>query len=242
MAEDVYFYLELQYLMANIYFRNKNFTVSLELLSKLNNDLRFNLQHKSKFEAKILCLRALNLHFSGQVLEAIELLVNKKNTSILDLDCQLTLVMFLFQNDELSRALQYFKLFKHTNGYYEKKAGKEWLIHKQFIAIILSMELGHIDKCYHEIKLFINTHTVFLRETNQDRILVFIKLLEEINEHPNLINSTPFKEKVIDSIEYGTPEKEDVFMISGYAWLKSKLMKSNLYKTTLELIRSSSDE
>ena len=38
------------------------------------------------------------------------------------------------------------------------------------------------------------------------------------------------------SFEWIGPEREDIFVMSFYAWLKSKMEKKLLYKTTLDLV------
>ena len=46
-----------------------------------------------------------------------------------------------------------------------------------------------------------------------------------------------FKNKVEDSFEWVGGAQEDIFVISFYSWLKGKMNNTDLYQTTLTLIK-----
>ena len=45
-----------------------------------------------------------------------------------------------------------------------------------------------------------------------------------------------FMERIKKALVKTKPEREDVFVMSFYAWLKAKVLKLNIYKTTLDLV------
>ena len=52
-----------------------------------------------------------------------------------------------------------------------------------------------------------------------------------------IATSKEFYEKVETSFNWIGKNKEDVFMISFYAWLKAKMTKQDVYAVTLDLIK-----
>jgi hypothetical protein len=51
------------------------------------------------------------------------------------------------------------------------------------------------------------------------------------------VTSKTFKNTVETSFEWKLSVQEDIFVMSFYAWLKAKMNKSQLYETTLELVK-----
>jgi len=67
-------------------------------------------------------------------------------------------------------------------------------------------------------------------------VLNFIQLANYYYEYPENVTSAEFKERVEKSFEWVGAEREDVFVMSFYGWLKSKMEQRNLYTTTLDLV------
>ena len=60
--------------------------------------------------------------------------------------------------------------------------------------------------------------------------------MERYYKHPETVTSEQFRAKVEDSFTWIKAEQEDIFVMSFYAWLKSKMEKQSLYDTTLQLV------
>ena len=69
------------------------------------------------------------------------------------------------------------------------------------------------------------------------RILTFLHFAEQYYLNPQSIFSPEFRNKLEISFKWNTVQVEDIFVMSFYAWLKNKIEKGNLYKTTLKLIK-----
>ncbi|MBT8262576.1 MAG: hypothetical protein KJO05_07120 [Bacteroidia bacterium] len=65
----------------------------------------------------------------------------------------------------------------------------------------------------------------------------FVKLVKIYCDDPKAVTSLPFKEKVEYSFERKDAREEDIFVMSFYAWLKSKMELRPIYEITLELVR-----
>ncbi|MGK0414789.1 MAG: hypothetical protein ACJA1B_003018, partial [Polaribacter sp.] len=62
-------------------------------------------------------------------------------------------------------------------------------------------------------------------------------LVEIYYKNPEIITNIEFYEKVENSFIWVGREKEDIFMMSFFAWLKAKMTKKDLYLVTLDLVK-----
>jgi hypothetical protein len=65
---------------------------------------------------------------------------------------------------------------------------------------------------------------------------VFMKLLQSYYDRPYEITEERFQNKVQQAFEWKTAAREDIFVISFYAYLKAKMEKKSIYQATLELV------
>ena len=141
-----------------------------------------------------------------------------------------------FQKGDFKRAHQIFSKFYHTDKWYIEKVGKEWIIKKNLIEILLHIELQNTDLVESRLLSFKRNYYNFLKEINQQRAINYLNLVNEYYQAPENVSSIEFKNKVEYSFEWIGAQREDIFVMSFYAWLKSKMEKQPLYKTTLDLV------
>ena len=238
-----YYHIQIVYHIANTLFRNKKFIDSEAYLYQMHELM---LQYRSKyyntFKLKYNLLLSLNYNFTNRQNKAITILESFINQKFQDtesvLDIYLSLVMYYFQKGELKKAHYLFLKFYHSDAWYTEKAGKEWVIKKSLIDILLHIELNHIDLVESRLLSFKRSHFKYLRSIKQERAITYVKLVEYYYKHPELITTETFKDKVESSFEWISSQKEDIFVMSFYAWLKSKMEKQNLYKVTLKLVNN----
>lgn len=236
-----YYHIQVLYMIANTLFRNKKFEAASQFLLKMKNQLT---DHKKKyyntFILKHNLLKSLIFNFTNQQDDAIILL--EKSTKIKhddiesSLDIHLSLAMFYIQNQNLKASKKITSKFYHTDSYYESKAGKDWIIKKNLLDIILNIELGNINLVESRILSFKRNYSTYLKQISQQRVLTFLKLVETYYKQPESVSTKNFKETVEQSFKWIEPEREDIFVMSFYAWLKSKMEKQDLYTTTLNLV------
>ncbi|WP_431137299.1 hypothetical protein [Psychroserpens mesophilus] len=240
--KQLYYHIQIVYMIANTLFRNKNFKSSLSYLEQMK-DLMTKQRHKhyKTFEPKYHLLLALNLNYTGEQDKAIDYLEtftpSKHNDIESQLDIKLSLIMFYMQGSRLKDAHHMFSTFYHTDRYYTEKAGKEWVIKKSLVEIILHIELGHIDLVESRLLSFKRHYSTYLKQIQQERVLTYLKLVSYYYKHPERITSEAFKETVETAFNWVEAKQEDIFVMSFYAWLKSKMEQRPLYETTLELVK-----
>ena len=241
--KQLYYHIQILYLIANILFRNKKFGGSLQYLELMYQYMKKDKKkHYNTFKLKYNLLLSLNLNYSNKQNEAINLLLPLAAIKHEDieslLDIYLSLIMFYFQKSDFKKSHTLFSKFYHTDKWYTEKAGKEWVIKKHLIEILLHIELKNIDLIESRLLSFKRNHSNYLKEINQQRVLTYLSLVEAYYKKPEQVTSEIFKDKVENAFEWVNSHREDIFVMSFYAWLKSKMEKESLYNTTLNLIKN----
>ncbi len=243
--EDALYKMEVIYLIANMHFRVKEFDKSLEYTQRLEHLCRITPKYKRLFYKRIVCLKALALHFSNNKEVALGLLTEElKKVKLLDADdlnMILSAIMMFIQIGQFKEAQNQLGQLKHSDQWYTRKMGKDWVLQKHFMEIILNIELGNIDKVDSRLRSFVRNYSDYFNKTGQQRVLIFIQLIKQIYHHPEYVTSSEFHEKVERSFDWKLPEQEDIFVMSCFAWLKSKMFKTELYTTTLGLVAKKSN-
>lgn len=239
--KQLYYHIEVLYIIANILFRNRKFKKSLEFLDVMLNCMKEDKQKYFKqYIYKHQLILALNLNFTNQQDKAITLLdsvLNKKNIDIVaKLDIELSLIVFYFQNSSLHKAKKLFANFYHTDKWYIEKAGIVWIIKKNLIEILLLIDLGDIDLVDSRLRSFKKKYTKILANFDLQNVLAYLKLIEAYYKQPEIATSKEFYDKVNTSFNWIENKKEDIFMMSFYAWLKAKMTKKGVYEITLNLV------
>lgn len=239
--KQLYYHIQIVYIIANTLFRNKKFELSLSYLEQMITLMKNQRKkHFKTFELKYHLLLALNLNYSNQQDKAIRYLEAYKQSKHMDmealLDLKLSLIMMYIQASKFKEAQHIFSKFYHTDKYYIEKVGIEWVIKKSLIEIILFIELGHIDLVESRLLSFKRQYNSYLKQIDQERVITYLKLVSYYYKHPESVSSEAFKQKVESSFTWIAPEQEDIFVMSFYAWLKSKIENKPLYDTTLKLI------
>lgn len=233
--KHLYYLIEITLLMANTHFRNRNFNRSMEFSKQMEVHMQKNNRaYFNRFHEKLILIKALNLNYTGQYKQAITHLNSYKSES---LDIALSKAMCLFQQNHFQDAYQILKNLTHSDRWYEKKIGWIWVLKKNIIEILLLMELNRLDLVLARLKSFERRFFKRLVQENEVRVIQFIKLIAFAYEQPKEIETSSFRERVQMSFTWKEASQEDVFVMSFYAWLKSKMEKEELYATTLQLVQ-----
>jgi tetratricopeptide (TPR) repeat protein len=240
---QVFYHIHVVCTIANMLFRNKKFDESLRYLDIMHELMRSKRKKYHKlFRLKYNLLLGLNQHYSGKQEEAIRTLepfVQKTHPDLTNLlEIYLSLIMCYFQKSEFSKAMHLFSRFYHTDKWYIQKVGQEWTMKKNLIEILLHLELGHIDFFESRLLSFKRTYHDYLKKIGQQRVITYLSLVEAYYKDPSQVTSEAFFTLVENSFDWVEAAQEDIFVMSFYAWLKSKMERTDLYQTTLNLVQS----
>jgi len=236
------YHINLLYLIANIYFRKKMFQTSLSYLSDMLVQMQlYNNRFYNTVLVKYVTLLALNLNFTNQPQKAANLLddlLSNKTYNIKDLlNPYLVRIMIYFQQNDLENAKRLLAQLQHSDQWYEKRMGLEWLLNKKYIEILLHIELGNVDYVDSRIKNLERQHITYFK-SKSFQILPFLDLVKSYYHQPDIVSNEAFKAKVKQTIDFKSIEIEDIFLLSFYAWLKSKMVRQAVYPVTIELVKN----
>ncbi|WP_394747774.1 hypothetical protein [Spongiimicrobium salis] len=235
MADKHRFYhIEILHLMAVTNFRNRAFETSKSFVRHMEVEMDRNKRfYYKRFLEKLTLIKALNLNYTGKFEQAIQLLEWSRKDS---LEIRFTLLLFFFQQEDFSSAYTILKKMNHSDGWYEKKMGWIWVLKKNILELLLFIELDKLDLVLIRLKRFKQKFAAPLKEIKETRVLVFMTLVAAYYEKPDEVTSEEFRQGVEESITWKETEREDVFVMSFYAWLKAKMEGKSLYKTILDLV------
>ena len=237
-----YYKLHILYIIANIHFRKKNFDESISIVIEMDEVLAVDKKHKTYFLPLISCLRSLNLNYTNNYKEAKQELLpffNEGSKYALPaiLDIQLCLVVYDFQQGEFKGARKKLARFFHTDSWYEKQVGIEWVIKKSLVEILTFIELDDFDYVSSRVLNFERKFVSFLRETNKERVVVFLQFVKQIYLQGKDPKTEEFNRDLLTKFSWKSPIREDIFEMSFYAWLKAKIENEDIYETTLKLVQ-----
>ncbi|WP_165749345.1 hypothetical protein [Cellulophaga sp. Z1A5H] len=240
--KHLFYHIQILYYIANSHFRNKDFEQSKKYLERMKTEMqRQNNSYYQRFIPQYTLLLALNLNYAGKSEEALACLEEfdfdkYKQQIAYIMDLKLTTVVLLFQQNKCKEALQIFKESRHSDTWYAEKGGEIWVVKKNLTEILLYMEMENLDLVASRIHSFRKKYSKRLKENKEHRVLEFLSLATHYFYHKEKIDQNEFMLKVKKTLITLHEEKEDLFVLSFYAWLKSKIMKTDLYKTTLEVV------
>ncbi|MBU2995909.1 hypothetical protein KO500_05670 [Cellulophaga baltica] len=244
--KHLFYHIQILYYIANSYFRNKEFETSVEYLDKMYSEMqKQNKTYYSRFLPQYTLVRILNYNYTGQAKNALNLInsfdftIHKQQISYL-LDLKLTTAMILFQQNEHKQAFKVIKEFNHSDNWYTQKAGEIWVVKKNMTEIIFYLESENIDLAESRIKSFRKKHGEFLTTIGETRVLNFLSLATQYFYNKQKNESNYFMKKIKNKLSAENYKNEDLFIQTFYAWLKSKVLKLDVYQTTLDYVKKDS--
>ncbi|MFD0964803.1 tetratricopeptide repeat protein [Pseudofulvibacter geojedonensis] len=238
-----FYHIQVLYQLANMYFRNKKFQQAFSFLDSMHQEMLSNSKkHYKTFLLKHQNLLALCYNYTNQNSLAIEIAqdnISKKHPdSEITLDVKLCLSMYYFHKEDFKSSLKTINSLYHSDNWYRKKTNEEWIIKKNLIELLIHIELDNFNLVESRLLSFKRKHFSYLKEQHQNRVITFILLIEEYYLINNNIVTTELTEKIKTSFEFKEARLEDIFVMSFYSWLKSKITNSNTYTTTLDMIKN----
>ncbi|WP_397446504.1 hypothetical protein [Polaribacter sp. R77954] len=241
--KQLYYHIEVLYVISNTLFRNKKFLKALHYLELMNLYMhKKNKKYFKEFETKYTLLLALNYNYIGNQYFAINILqpfvAQNKAKTVEQLDIYLCLIVFYAQQKQTQKSSTLLAKLYRTDQWYIEKAGIIWTIKKNIIEILIQLDLGNVNLIESRLKSFKRNYFKHLKEIHQENVIAYIQLIEIYFKNPEIVTSKKFYEKVESALNWVEKDKEDIFMMSFYAWLKAKMTKKDMYEVTLNLVQS----
>ncbi len=235
----LFYHISILYYLANFHLRQKRFAQSAGYLREMMDLMTTDSRYHALFYLRYQLLSALNLFFTGFADDAIALLQGSlsrtkhasKPEDIDDIRICLAMFLALYNNRE---SLKYQALLTRTDAWYEKKMGMLWTIRKSLMEILVQIQFGNIELAISRLSSFRRRYKKYLLKTSEERVLMFLKLVEKYLLKPDVIFEETYKIAVLNLADKA--ENDDIFSLSFIAWLIARWERKTPYKVVLTLI------
>jgi hypothetical protein len=238
----LFYHISILYYLANFHLRQKNFARSTSYLKEMMDLMETDSRYYTVFYLRHQLLSGLNLFFTDSADDAITLLQkslsNTKHTSKPEdiEDLRICLAMFLaLCNDRGS--LKQLTLLTRTDAWYEKKMGMLWTIRKNLMEILVQAQFSNIEFAMSRLSSFRRRYKKYLLKTSEERVLVFLKLVEKYLLKPDVVLEATYRKAVLNLL---SSVDNDIFTLSFIAWLIARWEKKTAYKVVLGLVQNGS--
>ncbi|PQJ31367.1 hypothetical protein BST92_05260 [Nonlabens arenilitoris] len=232
-TRHLYYHIAILKLMSMTYFRNKNFDKAREFLRLMWSQLNLeNGKYMKIMGDDYHHLKALIEIYTGELLNGIKTLSHINYPTV---ESELTSVMAHFQNKNYKQCSKIMRDLSHSDDYYEKRIGFNWVVKRNIIEILILIERNQPDLVESRIHSFNKRYRKRLKDKDEVRVLSYLKLLRLYYDAPHQVTTEAFYNKVEKSFDWIGADREDIFVMSFYAWLKAKMQSRPLYEVTLEL-------
>jgi hypothetical protein len=236
----LFYHISILYFLANFHLRRKDFVKSALFLREMMDLMKMDSRYYTLFYLRHQLLFALNLFFTDLADDAIAILraslsnTNKASKSEDMEDLRLCLTMFLaLCNDRGS--LKQLTLLTRTDAWYEKKMGMLWTIRKNLMEILVQAQFANIELAMSRLNSFRRRYKKYLLKTSEERVLSYLRLVEQHLQNPDVAFETAYRKKVLDQLN--SVENNDIFTFSFIAWLIARLEKKTAHQVVLTLLQ-----
>ncbi|MFN3918328.1 MAG: hypothetical protein ACK4K0_11410 [Flavobacteriales bacterium] len=232
--------VRLEYMMAHVLFRNRKFAESEIHLNKLNTHMNQSAAVAKAFTGKYISLKGSLLSLTGRnqlaITEHEEVLrLHHKSLSTNDrLNMELNLAFFYFNTQEFGKANKVLLYMTHSDGWYAKKMGAEWVLRKELIRAIVQYELGNEDQAIKILSAIRKNYTFLLNKPIYKKAAMFLPVLENFMKDPYAISFKQFNENAEKNMFIIPAEEEESKSLAFYGWMKAKLLNKNYYEVMME--------
>jgi hypothetical protein len=154
------------------------------------------------------------------------------------LNAQLNLAFYYFQQEEYSKANKQLRTISHSDLWYEKKMGKEWVLKKSLSELIIQYEIGNEDLAINKVRAIERSYGNLFKNPAYKNVQVYIQFIKQLLHDPVAVSGQNFSGMVDSSFVFLPARQEDLQSMGFYAWLKSKMQKRRYYEVLLELANS----
>jgi len=236
----LFYHISILYFMANFHLRQRDFAKSALNLREMMDLMMVDSRYYALFYLRHQLLSALKLYFTGFADNAIMLLRESlsgiKHTSKPEdiEDIQICLTMFLSLCNDLG-SLKQLTLLTRTDAWYEKKMGMLWTIRKNLMEVLVQVQFSNIDLAMSRLTSFRRRYKKYLIKTSEERVLLFLKLVEKYLLKPDVSFEPAYRNAVLNLL--GSDENNDIFTLSFIAWLLARWDKRTAYEVVLTLMK-----
>jgi len=245
--------LRLLYMLAHALYRARRFAESVAYLEQGQAVLAAAGQRFAELGPRFGFLLAANYAFLQRNTESIQMLEQtlKSRPPLLPAD-QLTagfqLAFHYFAEGRFAKANQTLINLDRTDHWLEQNLGLEWLINHNIGELLIQLELGNPDQALARARAVERRlHEQFPGSPatpegpavplggRYQPVLRYLECVRAIIEEPAVVRQPEFAQRVAAIPAFISSEREDLQVLSFYAWLKARVLGRPYYETLLWL-------
>ncbi len=236
----LFYHISILYYLANFHLRQKNFTKSWSYLDSMMDLMSTDSRYYASFHIRYQLLLSLNLFFTGRADDGILLLRKSlagisKTSKPEDIeDTRICLAMFLALCNS-KESLKLLTQLTRTDAWYEKQMGMLWTIRKNLMEILIQAQFDNIELAMSRLNSFKRRYKKYLLKTSEERVLQFLKHVEQYLLKPHIIQEHAYNNAVLKQLEI--PANNDIFSLSFIAWLIARWERKTAYDVALTLMK-----
>jgi hypothetical protein len=240
--KDHFYKLSIEYMICHVLYRSRKFKSCLEYLEIFKTGiLAYNKSHYQLFWSKYVLIYAAAKSYDGDHNTSVAILTEelnntKKQESPTALDMRLNLAVYQFQQENYSATISTMLDFEHSDSWYAKKMGKEWVMRKNLIDLLTQYEKGNTEIAMNRMATFKKNHKSMLKSPMYKRIRTFLGFVQDCIDKPYWVATKEYYEYVDNTLERWPVEREDLQAMAFYCWLKSKMAKKSYYYILVETV------
>jgi hypothetical protein len=246
--------LRLLYMLAHALYRSRRFQESVAYLEKGQALIAAGPARQfGEFTPRFTFLLAANYAFLRRNAESIALLENalrgaKPLAAADELTARFQLSFHYFAEGKFAKANQSLLSLNRTDHWLEQHLGLEWMVNRNIGELLIQFEMGNQELALTRLRATDRT----LREQfpavpaegdtpavpvggPYQAVLLYLSLVREVIENPAAACQPEFANRVWSMPNFLSSEREDLQVLSFYAWLRAQTLGRPYYDVLLEL-------
>jgi tetratricopeptide (TPR) repeat protein len=231
-------------MISHVLYRNRKFDKAAAYLEEMKEDLyAHNASHIMLFYSKYILLSAAVNCYRGYLPQAIELVTEaiRDETGRFSpedkVKLQLNLSIYYFMAGEFKKTIQTGMSLAHSDKWFEKNIGKEWVFKKQIMEVIVQVELDNQEIALNRIRALERVSAGIFNHPLYSRAKSFLELIKKMIIDPLNFHKEDTQTKIDKYLTVVPEEKEDLQAMTFYAWLKAKILQRDYYEVLLETVK-----
>jgi hypothetical protein len=240
-----YYQAGLLYMIAHALYRVRRFEESVRYLGLLLAALaeEGGASYRAEWLPRYTFLLAANYAFMRRNAESIKLLEQALKPPVAlsprdQLTARLGLAFHYFAEGKFTKTNQTLISIGRSDHWCEQEMGLEWLVNKNIGEMLAQFEMGNSDLALNRLRAIER----LLRERSgvEDggpyaHVIFYLDLVREIIDNPEAMRHPGFVERVNQMPDLVPQQREDLQLMSFYAWLRARTLHRPYYEVLLEL-------
>ena len=240
--DQPYYNVQILLMIVHTKYRNKKFQESITYIEQVRHELALcGKSVQNQVYPRLEQLLAANHVFLNEKEQAISILWKlsrgKVKLSVADAaNITMNIGIYTFFAGDYKGAHKIWLSMEHSEKWYQKIMGIEWVMKKHLMEIILFYELEQIDVVESRIRSMERKYHELFKVAAYVKARSFLGLIKEFVFAGADLDIPKFKKKIEVTLEWLPKEEEDLQAMIFYSWLRSKVNRADFYSSVLEVV------